>query len=356
MSKGIFRYRRMEANDGDHASALVASVFFDCIAPLYSAEGVESFKRYIRPAEFRKRLEHDHFALLAEKDGETIGLIEVKEHSRITLLFVSQAYQRQGLARELVHRAARLCRRRRPGLRELAVSASPNAVTAYEKMGFFIAGPELEIEGIRFVPMEAPLPEDPEMEIKAENPAGLLKDTAVLPLIEVYFELCHLKQLFRQGWRKRGVTRDRCESVADHCFAVSLLAMFLADEHFPTLDIAGVMRLALLHDIGEVYAGDITPDEGLSGREKQQLERHSAVKVLGKLPNGTAYLDLWNELQAGRTPEARFVREIDKLEMALQSNVYERFGLADLGEFYESAEGAIVSPVLRKILAGLRGK
>lgn len=355
MTTGIYRYRRMETGDDDRASALVTRVFFDCIAPLYSAQGVATFERYIRPAGFRKRLGRGHFALLAETEGELIGLIEVKEHRQITLLFVAQAHQRQGIGRELVHRAARVCHRRRPGLRELAVSASPNAVDAYERMGFVVFGPELELEGIRFVPMKIPLPlkEDSEMETKAGNPAGLLQGRAAPPLIEAYFELCHLKQLFRQGWLKRGVGRDRCESVADHCFGVAMLAMFLADDHFPGLDLTRVLRLALLHDVGEVYAGDITPEEGVNAEEKQRLERHAAVKVLGKLPDGPVYLDLWEELQAGRTPEARFIHEVDKLEMAFQANVYERSGLADLEEFYDSAGNALVDPVFKEMLAGL---
>jgi putative hydrolase of HD superfamily len=52
------------------------------------------------------------------------------------------------------------------------------------------------------------------MEIKAENPVGLLQNKEHTLLITAYFELCHLKQLYRQGWLLRGVPRERCESIA----------------------------------------------------------------------------------------------------------------------------------------------
>ncbi|MDA8163457.1 MAG: HD domain-containing protein [Desulfobacteraceae bacterium] len=193
------------------------------------------------------------------------------------------------------------------------------------------------------------------METKAPNPATLLAGGTAPPVVEFYFELCHLKQLFRQGWLKRGVDRHRCESVADHSFGVAVLAMLIADQHFPGLDIVRVMRLALLHDLGEIHAGDITPEDRVSAEEKLRRERHSAGEVLGRLPNGAAYLELWEELQAGVTPEARFVREIDKLEMALQANIYERFGMGVMGEFYVSAGKTLSDPVLKEILARLLG-
>ncbi|MDA8163458.1 MAG: GNAT family N-acetyltransferase [Desulfobacteraceae bacterium] len=158
MTTRTLHYRLMADADCNRAASLVARVFHECIAPLYDAEGVASFESYIRPAEFGKRLRRAHFALLAERGGDLVGLIEVKEHRRITLLFVAVEHQRQGIGRELVRLAARSCSVRRPELPVLAVSASPNAVGAYEKMGFASAGPELRIEGIRFVPMLSPLP------------------------------------------------------------------------------------------------------------------------------------------------------------------------------------------------------
>ncbi len=49
------------------------------------------------------------------------------------------------------------------------------------------------------------------------------------PLIQAYFELNHLKQLYRQGWLRVGIPPERCESVAEHSLGVALLCLFIAD-------------------------------------------------------------------------------------------------------------------------------
>jgi len=169
-------------------------------------------------------------------------------------------------------------------------------------------------------------------------------------IIAFYFEFNQLKQLFRQGWLRHGVPPERCESVADHSFSVAVLAMLLSDAHFPDLDTARVLRLALLHEFGEIYAGDITPADGVSGEEKHRREEDSVVRVLSKLPNGEMYITLWREYEDNQSPEARFVRQIDRLEMALQASVYQRQGLLDPAEFLRSAGAALSAPELRRIL------
>jgi putative hydrolase of HD superfamily len=180
-----------------------------------------------------------------------------------------------------------------------------------------------------------------------------LEGKQVLPLIEAYFEFNHLKQLYRQGWLRRGVPPERCESVAEHSFGVALLAMFLAEAHFPELEAGKVIRLALLHDFGEIYAGDITPSDGVSRAEKVRQEQAGVAQVLAKLPQGERYLALWEEYEQQRSPEARFVRQIDRLEMALQASVYEHQGLADLSEFFDSVREFLNEIQLQAILREL---
>ena len=192
------------------------------------------------------------------------------------------------------------------------------------------------------------------MQTKASIPISQLRAAQVAPLIEAYFEFNHLKQLYRQGWLQRGVPHTRCESVAEHTFGVAVLALFIADAHFPALDAAKVLRMALLHDFGEIYAGDITPADGVSRDDKQRLERQAAQRVLGKLPRGAAYIALWEEYERGVSPEAQFVRQIDRLEMALQASVYERQDLADLSEFFTSVEQALTAPELQAVLRDLQ--
>ncbi len=178
------------------------------------------------------------------------------------------------------------------------------------------------------------------MEEKAPNPIALL-DKAAAPLLQAYFELVYLKQLFRQGWLKRGVPLQSVESVADHSFGVAVLALWLARAEYPQLDADKAVRMALLHELGEIYAGDITPRDGIDADEKHRREAESVQAVCAKLPGGQEYIDLWNEFEAGQTPEAVFVRRLDRLEMGLQAAVYEHLGLADLPEFFASARQAL---------------
>ena len=184
------------------------------------------------------------------------------------------------------------------------------------------------------------------MESKAENPAVLIAGLEIHPVFEAYFEFNHLKQLYRQGWLNKGLPPERCESVAEHTFSTAVLAYFLAQSYFLDLDLGRVLRLALLHDFGEVYAGDLTPEDRVSSQEKERLERLAITRILSKLPNAEEYLSSWEDYERQASPEARFVRQIDRLEMALQASVYEKQGFTGLDDFYNSAKGAISDPQL----------
>jgi putative hydrolase of HD superfamily len=189
------------------------------------------------------------------------------------------------------------------------------------------------------------------METKAENPAALFAGQQLPDLIRAYFEFNHLKQLYRQGWLQRGVPRQRCESVAEHSLGVAVLALWLAQAYFPELDADKVLRLALLHDFGEIYAGDIIPGDPVPPERKRALEFESVTQVFAGLPQGEAYLRLWEEFESGDTPEARFVRQVDRLEMGLQAAVYQAQGMPRMGEFFESARESLSDPGLHEILA-----
>lgn len=191
------------------------------------------------------------------------------------------------------------------------------------------------------------------MKTKAPHPLSMGTKESLLPITKVYFEFVHLKQLYRQGWLKHNITEERCESVADHSFGVAVVAMMLADTHFPELDVRKVLRMALIHDFGEIYAGDITPDAGITLEQKNHIERESLQRVFKGFPRGKEYLLLWEEFEKGESPEARFIQQIDKLEMALQARVYEHQMLGNLSDFYISAGKSITIPELETILREL---
>lgn len=191
------------------------------------------------------------------------------------------------------------------------------------------------------------------METKRAHAIQHLAGRKAPPIVEVFYEFNHLKTLFRQGWLRAGIAKEHCETVAEHSLGVALLAFFLADGHFPHLDKWKLVRMGLLHDFGEIYAGDIVPGK-MPAAEKHARERQSVERVFAKLPRGRDYLDVWEEFEAGRTAEARFLREIDRLEMALQASVYEHEFPVDLSAFFDSADQALATDELRGVLAALR--
>ena len=191
------------------------------------------------------------------------------------------------------------------------------------------------------------------MDTKRNHAIEHLKGKNTLPIIEALYEFNHLKSLYRQGWLRVGIPKEQCESVADHSMGVTLLALFLADEFFPELDKSRLILMGLLHDFGEIYAGDLVPGQ-LSLEEKHTLERESVERVFSRLPKGKDYLAIWEEFEAQETAEAKFMKEIDRLEMGIQASVYEQEKLGDLSVFFDSTDKALSTPQLRDILAALQ--
>ncbi len=191
------------------------------------------------------------------------------------------------------------------------------------------------------------------MKIKAENPAGLLEGKDVPVLVRAYCELNHLKQLYRQGWLRRGVSEAECETVAEHSFAVAILVIWLVQADYPELDLCRAIQMALIHDLGEIYAGDIVPADKIAAAEKRRLETVSIQRLFAGLPGGLVYQELWEDFEKGESPEARLVRQLDRLEMGLQAGIYRLQGKGGMQEFIDSARMALNDPRLVELLDSL---
>ena len=144
--------RRMKPGEEEAVNELISRTFRSHIAPSYSDEGIREFLNYIEPSVIRER-SANHVTLVATANKVIVGVIEVRSHDHISLLFVDSAFQRQGIAKELLGCALTISRHERPGLETVDVHSSPNAVPAYESLGFRVERPEQVESGIRFVPM-----------------------------------------------------------------------------------------------------------------------------------------------------------------------------------------------------------
>ncbi|MCE7982572.1 MAG: HD domain-containing protein [Caldilinea sp. CFX5] len=154
-----------------------------------------------------------------------------------------------------------------------------------------------------------------------------------------------LKQLPRTGWLFVGVAQP--ESVAEHSFVTSWLALLLAEQInlayneqglSQPLDVARVVQIALVHDLAESILTDLPKrSTDLLGKAvKQQAEALAMQQICRHLPNHAYYLACWQEYVDGATPEGRLVRDADKLEMIHQALCYEQAGQRNLAEFWQA--------------------
>jgi len=170
-------------------------------------------------------------------------------------------------------------------------------------------------------------------------------------IIELLTQIGKLKDLKRTGWVNNKVPNP--ESVADHTFRTSIMALLLAGKL--GLDKDRCVKLALVHDISESLVGDITPHDKIDAKEKHDRER-TAMETLFKDIEEREIFNLWNEYEAKETPESRFIYQLDKLEMVLQAYEYEKKHDMQLPEFWSYVEDKIKDPKLLEILDILKVK
>ena len=133
-----------------------------------------------------------------------------------------------------------------------------------------------------------------------------------------------LKDVLRQGWVNAGV--ESPESVAAHSWGMAILALKLCPAN---LNLEHVLKLCLVHDLPEVIVGDLTPQDDVSTKS---ADERAAMERLAP-----EWVSLFDEYENQSTPEAVFVKSLDKLDMALQAKVYMNRSELDLEEFIESA-------------------
>ena len=159
-----------------------------------------------------------------------------------------------------------------------------------------------------------------------------------------------LKSVPRQGWKDKTDILSP-ESVSDHCFSMTIMAMSLGD--LMELDTSKLMKMSLIHDLAESKIGDITP-EMMSKKEKESLEQKAMKKILESLPSKLKqeYTLLWEDYSKKLSKESLVLHEIDKLEMAYQAVIYSQSNLQPktLLTFIETAKNEIKTPEIKKIL------
>ncbi len=127
-----------------------------------------------------------------------------------------------------------------------------------------------------------------------------------------------LKDTVRSGYTSSG----KQESVAEHTWRLCLMAMLFHGQYYPHLDLAKLLKMCLIHDLGEVLNGDIPAPEQEGKPSKTVDERADLMEVISPLPDSLQkeIMDLWEDYESATSQEARLAKAFDKLETLVQHN------------------------------------
>lgn len=132
---------------------MVKTVFDKFMAPSYSEEGIQRFHYLIAAETIQNRLQQNSFMLVAKKENQIIGVIEIYYINHVLLLFTAENWHGCGIGRSLVEAGINKCSQEHEELHQITVGAFKLSVPFYEKMGFVMYDQEQTINGIRFTPM-----------------------------------------------------------------------------------------------------------------------------------------------------------------------------------------------------------
>ena len=161
------------------------------------------------------------------------------------------------------------------------------------------------------------------------------------------------KRLLRSGPVREGIKDP--ESVAEHSFRTGVIAMVLSDKFDYEFDKDKLVKMALIHDIGEIVTGDVVVQRGeildLKLRDdKEEQERVGIKQIFNQIQEGEVYSKIFEEMIERKSPEAKIFWQFDKLEMAFTALEYEEEQGKQLEEFFLDANTNMKEPLLKKIL------
>jgi putative hydrolase of HD superfamily len=195
-------------------------------------------------------------------------------------------------------------------------------------------------------------------------------------IIKFLSELGKLKEMPRRGWVIRDVKNP--ESIADHTFRVAVMAWVLAAKKNYKLNLEKIIKMALVHDMCEVYAGDTTPYDSILPKDKRKRrellktwprfsEKQKIVLAEKKFKKEKAGLEklikdlpsklkqeiehLWLDYERGASPEGKFFKHADRMESFLQASEYWRKNKSlPLKPFWIQAEELHDDPILLEFI------
>ncbi|MBV8047020.1 MAG: HD domain-containing protein [Paludibacterium sp.] len=163
-------------------------------------------------------------------------------------------------------------------------------------------------------------------------------------IIDFILELDKLKGVTR---KTRPLGLSRYENSAEHSWQIALLAWSLVEYAIEPVDIHHVIKLLLVHDIGEIDTGDtiVYAEGGWAERKAEELK--AVQRIFGLLPSHQAepLLALWQEFEAGETPEAKFANAADRAMPCLLNLANNGQSWRENGIRYEQVINRLSAPI-----------
>lgn len=168
-------------------------------------------------------------------------------------------------------------------------------------------------------------------------------------IIKFFTEVGGLRKVIRRGWILIGAKDPG--TVVDHSFRTAIMVWILSSEKKTNLNIERALKIALIHDLCELYAGDMTPydfhsvlpkdkkkwpelfdkwprfpkSKKIKGFvDKHEKEKKSLIKLISYLSpkSRKEIFNLWLDYEKGLTKESRFVKQANRIETLLQALEY----------------------------------
>ena len=137
--------------------------------------------------------------------------------------------------------------------------------------------------------------------------------------VRKYLDIIHIAERLKDTPRHCTTSHGRTESVAEHSWRISLMALLLRNE-FPDVDINKVVNMCLIHDLGECFTGDIPTF--IKTDSERETEDSLLQKWVNSMPTEVSndLTALLSEMEAQKTAEAKIYKALDKLEALIQHN------------------------------------
>jgi putative hydrolases of HD superfamily len=150
--------------------------------------------------------------------------------------------------------------------------------------------------------------------------ASIDQDNKLNSIEKVLSFIVEIEKLKNVHRKTRPVGLDRYENSAEHSWHVCLSALMLKDYANDEINIDRVIKMLLIHDLGEIDAGDTIIYESET-QEVKDKEAAGLKRILDLLPEGEAdqYMQLWYEFEQGETADARYAKAIDRVPPLLHN-------------------------------------